>query len=82
MRGKVDELWIFLKLCWFDVFGVIEMYLIIEIVDEEINIEDYNCICRDRLGRWGGGCVIYYCELLKVIYWLDLEDDKVEGIFL
>ena len=61
LRGKVDELQIFFKLCQFDVFGVTETRLTSEITDGEINIEDFtDFIRRHRQGRRGGGCVIYY----------------------
>ena len=50
MRNKI------LKLCHFDVFGVTETFLNSEIINGEIDIEDYNLI---RRGRQGGGCVIY-----------------------
>ena len=45
-----------LKLCHFDVVGVTETLLNSEIINGEIDIEDYNLI---RRGRQGGGCVIY-----------------------
>ena len=80
LRKKVDELRILLKLCRFDVFGVTETHLNSEIIDGEIDIEDYNLIRRDRLGRQGGGCVIYYSKSLKAIHRPDLEDEQVEGI--
>ena len=51
LRKKVDELRILLKLCRFDVFGVTETLLNSEIIDGEIDIEDYNLIRRDRPGR-------------------------------
>ena len=51
LRKKVDELRILLKLCRFDVFGVTETLLNSEIIDGEIDIEDYNLIQRDRPGR-------------------------------
>ena len=51
LRKKVDELRILLKLCRFDVFGVTETHLNSEIIDGEIDIEDYNLIRRDRPGR-------------------------------
>ena len=51
-----------------------------EIIDGEIDIEDYNLIRRDRPGRQGRGCVIYYRKLLKAIHRPDLEDEQVEGI--
>ena len=82
LRGKVDELRILLKLCRFHVFGVTETHLTSEIADGEINIEDYSLVRRDRSGRQGGGCAIYYRKSLKVIHRPDLEDDKVEGIFM
>ena len=57
-----------------------ETHLNSEIVDGEIDIEDYNLIQRDRAGRQGGGCVIYYRKSLKAIHQPDLEDEQVEGI--
>ena len=72
----------FLKLCQFNVFGVTETHLTSEIVDGEINIEDYSLVRRDRPGRQGGGCTIHYRKSLKVIHRPDLEDDKVEAIFM
>ena len=68
--------------CRFDVFGVTETHLTSEIADGEINIEDYSLVRRDRPGRQGGGCAMYYRKSLKVIHRPDLEDDKVEGIFM
>ena len=44
LRKKVVELQILLKLCCFDVFGVTESHLNSEIIDGEIDIEDYNLI--------------------------------------
>ena len=57
-----------------------ETHLHSEIIDGEIDIEDDNLIRRDRPGRQGGGCVIYYRKLLKAIHRPDLEDEQVEGI--
>ena len=76
----MDELRILLKLCRFDAFGVTETHLKSEIVDGEIEIENYKFIRRDRSERHGSGCVLYYRESLKVIHRPDLEEDKVEGI--
>ena len=47
LRKKVDKLRILLKLCCFDVFGVTETHLNSEIIDGEIDLEDYNLIRRD-----------------------------------
>ena len=76
----MDKLRILLKLCHFDVFRVTETHLNNEIIDGEIDIEDYNLIRRDRPGRQGGGCVINYRKSLKAIHGPDLEDEQVEGI--
>ena len=57
-----------------------ETHLHSEIIDGEIDIEDYNLIRRDRPGKQGGDCVIYYRKLLKAIHRPDLEDEQVEGI--
>lgn len=78
----MDELRILLKLCRFDVFGATETHLTSEIADREINIEDYSLVRRDRPGRQGGGCAVYYRKSLKVTHRPDLEDNKVEGIFM
>ena len=76
----MDESRILLKLCRFEVFGVTKTHLNSEIIDGEIDIEDYNLIRRDRPGRQGGGCAIYYRKSLKAIHRPDLEDEQVEGI--
>ena len=57
-----------------------ETHLHSEIIDGEIDIEDYNLIRRDRPGKQGGDCVIYYRKLLKAIHRPDLEDEQVEGM--
>ena len=82
LRKKVDELRILLKLRRFDVFGVTETHLNSEIIDGEIDIEDYNLIRGDRQDRQGWGCVMYYRKSLKAIHRPDLEDEQVEGISL
>ena len=67
-RNKLDELRVSQELCKFDMIGITESHLNTKDCNSELNIDGLKFIRRDRAGRKGGGCVLYYREDLRVIH--------------
>ena len=82
LRNKLDELRILQELCKFDMIGITESHLNTKDCNSELNIDDLKFIRRDRAGRKGGGCVLYYREDLRVIHRRDLNRSDIEPIWI
>lgn len=82
--NKLIDIQFLLKEVKFDILGVIEIYLIEDILNELIRIFGYNMVRRDRLnGLKGGGVVIYYCDNLNIfedLKWNIYQDFEVVWI--
>ena len=65
LRNKLDELKVLQELCKFDIIGITESHLNNKDRNSELNIDGLKFVRRDRIGRKGGGCVLYYREDLE-----------------
>ena len=66
VKSKLTEITLLLKTCCIDM-GITESHLCDEILDENINVNNYRLLRQDRQNKSGGGCLIYYKENLNVI---------------
>lgn len=82
LRNKLDELRVLQKLCKFDTIGITGSHLNSKDRNAELNIDGLKLIRKDRTGRKGGGCVLYYREDLRVIHRKDLNDMDIEAIWI
>ena len=82
LRNKLDELRVLQELCKFDMIGITESHLNTKDRNSELNIDGLKFIRRDRTGRKGGGCVLYYREDLRVIHRRDLNHSDIEAIWI
>lgn len=82
LRNKLDELRVLQKLCKFDIIAITESHLNNKDRNAELNIDGLKLIRKDRTGRKGDGCVLYYREDLGVIHQKDLNDMDIEAIWI
>ena len=59
IMGKLDLLKLLLMEKPIDILAVSETWLKPSILDSEVCIDEYSCVRRDRLGKGGGGTMIY-----------------------
>ena len=76
----IDELRVFLSELWFDVFAVNETRLHEIISDDEVRIEGYDIVRRDRPvnGRNGGGVCFYVRSDINFVVRRDLSSNELE----
>lgn len=76
----IDELRVFLSELWFDVFAVNETRLHETISDDEVHIEGYDIVRRDRpiSGRNGGGVCFYVRSDINFVVRRDLSSTELE----
>ena len=82
LRNKLDELKVLQELCKFYIIGITESHLNNNDRNSELDIDGLKFIRRDRIGRKGGGCVLYYREDLRVIHRRDLSHNDIEAIWI
>ena len=82
LRNKVDEVKCLQLLCKFDVIAITESHLDNSISDSEIIIDRMKILRLDRIGRKGGGCVLYYTDHLKATQRKDLYSPEIEALWL
>lgn len=83
LRNKVDEVKLLLQVCRFDVLAITETFLDRKISNQQIEIEDYKIIRRDRkAGSLGGGCLIYIANHICSTRLKSLETSEIEGIWI
>ena len=65
-----------------DVLAISETHLSPALKDHEIAIQGYQILRRDRLGRTGGGVVIYYKDSLDCISIEKYDNPDIEATWL
>ena len=63
---KVSDIEVYVETEHPDILLITESWLKEEISNNEIQINGYNILRRDRIGSIGGGCLIYYAKALNV----------------
>ena len=61
--------------------GITESHLCDEILDENVNIDNYRFLRQDRQNKSGGSCLIFYKESLNVIPKPELTVGTIESIW-
>ena len=78
----MEELRCLQLLCRFEILAVTETHLDKFVSDSEIVISGMKIIRLVRIGRKGGGCVLYYAEHLRAFHRKDLFTSGVEAPWL
>ena len=82
LRNKVDEVRIMLSLWKFDIPVITETHLDCKVSNQQLHVEGYRVIRRDRADRKGGGCVLHVTNQLTSVHlrhfalpkrWSDLD---------
>ena len=81
VKSKLTEITLLLKTCCIDILSITESHLCDEILDENINIDNYRFLRQDRQNKSGGGCLIYYKENINVIPKPELTVGTIESIW-
>ena len=79
---KIDEIKYVLYNSDIHIFGLIETFLNAEILDNDIQIPNYNIIRRDRNNRKGGGILIYIKDNIPFQHRLDLNVNFLESVWI
>ena len=66
LLGKIDELRDLLRLTKFDIMCLCETFIDCNVADDEISIQDYSVVLRNR-NRHGGGVLIYVKNGIKYL---------------
>ena len=78
--SKLREIKVLLQTAKFDIFGITETKLTSSTTDEQLDIEGYKFIRKDREKEdGGGGCMLYYLEDLDLY---DIIRTKLEAIWV
>ena len=64
LLGKIDEIRDLLRLTKFDIMCLCETFIDCNVADDEISIQDYSVVLRNR-NRHGGGVLIYVKNGIK-----------------
>ena len=57
LRNKMDEIKLLLRVCRFDILAITETFLDESISNEQLHVDNYKIVRRDRnTGQDGGGC--------------------------
>ena len=79
---KIDEIKYVLYNSDIHILGLIETFLNAEILDNDIQIPNYNIIRRDRNNRKGGGILIYIKDNIPFQHRLDLNVNFLESVWI
>ena len=82
LRSSLDELRLLLKNQTIDVFSISESWLNINVCDEELKIEGYNLIRKDRSYANGGGVAVYIKNKFAFSRRPELETANLESLWL
>ena len=83
LYNKVDSIRELLADTLLDILGLSETWRTTDILDNEISIQGYSVLRRDRTnGKQGGGIVIYVREYLDIFVRNDSEVNDVEAIWI
>ena len=56
----MDEINVLMQLCRFDILAITETHLDKKISNQQLEIDNYKIVRRDRnIGTVGGGCLVY-----------------------
>ena len=77
---KIDEIRDLLGLTKFDIMFLFETFIDCNVADDEISIQDYSVVLRNR-NRHGGGVLIYVKNGIKYTNITNL-DTHVENVFI
>ena len=83
--NKMDELRLLANEIKPDVIGIVETWLNSEIKDNEINIDEYNFVRKDRTNNQksrGGGVIIYVSNSLKFIDTTSALSSNIDHIWI
>ena len=80
--SKLRDINVLLQTAKFDIFGITETKLTSRTTDEQLDIEGYKLIRKDREKEdGGGGCMLYHLEDLD-LYETDIIRTKLEAIWV
>ena len=83
IRNKIEEVKLLLYVCRFDILAITETHLNRKISNNQLEIENYKMVRRDRsLGMVGGGCLVYIANHLCFTRLKSFESTDIEGIWL
>ena len=80
VEGRMDQFQFVMEKEPFDIIGISESKLNNTISDEEIMLNGYSTIRKDRLGRGGGGVTIYIKDSINYVERPDLVPMDIEGV--
>ena len=80
LLNKIDEMRTIVTECNFDVMGICETFLDDTIADNEICIEGYTIVKKNR-NRHGGGVILYIKEGIQYTEITNLAGSEVEGVW-
>ena len=80
LLNKIDEMRTIVTECNFDVIGICETFLDDDVADNEICIEGYTIVKKNR-NRHGGGVILYIKEGIQYTEITDLAGLDVEGVW-
>ena len=83
IRNKIEEVKLLLHICRFDILAITETHLNHKISDNQLQINNYKMVRRDRSrGTVGGGCLVYVANRLCFTRLRTLELADIKGIWL
>ena len=83
LRNKMDEINVLMQLCRFDILAITETHLDKKISNQQLEIENYKIVRRDRnIGTVGGGCLVYIGNHICSTRLKSIETPEIEGIWL
>ena len=81
MLSKLDEFKMILDECNFDIMGVCEPFIDSNVADNEISIDGYSIVKKDR-NRHGGGVLLYVKDGIDYSEINELASEQVESVWI
>ena len=79
LLSKIDELKMILDECNFDIMGVCETFIDSNVADNEISIDGYSIVKKNR-NRHGGGVLLYVKDGIDYSEITELSSEQVESV--
>ena len=81
LLSKIDELKMILDECNFDIMGVCETFIDSNVADNEISIDRYSIVMKNR-NRHGGGVLLYVKDGIDYSEITELASEQVESVWI
>ena len=81
LLSKIVELKLILDECNFDIMGVCETFIDSNVADNEISIDGYSIVKKNR-NRHGGGVLLYVQDGIDYSEITELASEQVESVWI